>query len=346
MAEASEDHVTPGLSGDLAVVAQVLQEASVAVGLLDVDGTVRYTNESFARTCGRPGGELLGAQLADSVVADDRVGVHSLLDAMSGGAGPGSDGASTSGAVDVRFVGADGRVRAARLDMALLTGELATALSPTDRPDEPDGADETEPGASTLVMCIATDRSTERRTERSARRQRVAETTAAMTDPVTGLLNNRGMELTLESAARRSGRHETAFAYIHCTIERSPPEDSAALSGHTAGADVDESLLLACVERIRQRLRPSDTVARSGDAVVVVAEDLADEQDAAGVTYRILSTVIEPVRTDDEPVAVRMRAATVVADGTTPVHKLAPAAAEAVSRAVEDKGFELVDLRR
>lgn len=351
MTEPCQDQAAPGLPGDLAAVSEVLDRASVAVGLLAADGAVRYTNESFARACGRPGAELLGARLTNAVLADDRVALRASVQELTAGSavrsrskeerGDSGGGVVTGTAADVRFIGADGRVRPTRVDMALLTGELATALSGTG------DAGGTEPTAGdALVMCIVTDRSAERRSERSDRRRRVTEATAAMTDPVTGLLNDRGMDLTLESASRRAGRNETAFAFIHCTISQTAKAHAAADTDRGDAAELDEALLMACVERIRQRLRPSDSVARTGDAVVVVAEDLGDEQDAAGVTYRILSTVIEPVMIDDEPIALEMRAATVVADGSTPVHRLAPAAAEAATRAVDDQGFELVDLRR
>ncbi|MCZ7628569.1 MAG: PAS domain-containing protein [Microthrixaceae bacterium] len=208
MSNPVEEATATGVTGDLATVAEVLDRASVAVGLLGTDGVVLYTNESFARACGRPAGELLGAVLANSVVADDRTELRSVLAGIRDGSASHTDGPATGAAaddpavdervepaVDVRFVGADGRVRATRLNLAGLTGDLAMALTDPDDPDR-----------SGLVMCIVTDRSEERRNERGNRRARVAEAVSAMTDPATGLLNARGIELTLESASRRAAR--------------------------------------------------------------------------------------------------------------------------------------------
>lgn len=333
MWNATEEGTAPGLTGDLATVAEVLDRASVPVGLLQRSGVVVYTNESFARACGRPAGELVGAVLANSVVADDRMGLHAGLEILTDR--PDTDPDAETPVSEVRFVGADGRVRAARLNLGLLTGDLASALTEHDTPDD-----------TGLVLCIATDRSEERRSERSDRRARVTEATAAMTDPATGLLNTRGIELATESASRRAGRHDSAFAVIHCVVEATGGTASAATDGAEGDPETREALLMACAERIRQRLRPADTVARSGDVIVVVAEDLEDEQDAAGVTYRVLSTVIEPVPTEDGPVAVQMHAGTVVADGSTPVHKLAGAATEASALAHRAGGFEMLDMRR
>lgn len=331
MSNSVEEVPKPGITGDLAIVAEVLDRASVPVGLLGTDGVVAYTNESFARACGRPAGELVGAVLANSVVADDRVGLHSVLALL------GDDQADPlqEPTAEVRFVGADGRIRATRLNLGLLSGDLATFLADTD-----------EPHGGGLVICVATDRSEERRSERGNRRARVAEAISAMTDPVTGLLNARGITLTLESASRRAERNDGAFALVHCvvgTVPNGPGHNTDGLNGDDPTGE--ETILMACVERIRQRLRPSDTVARSDDSIVVVAEDLGDEQDAAGVTYRILSTMIEPVPTEHGPVTVQMHAGTVVADGSTPIHKLAPAALVAAGEA-DRGGFELVDMRR
>lgn len=328
MSNPVEQGPTRDITGDLVRVAEVLDRAAVPMGLLGTDGVVVYTNEAFARASGRPAGELLGVALSESLVADDRGGFDSEVSMLCG------DSTSRPG-VEVRFVGVDGRVRATRLNLALLSGDLATALS-----------EAVNDRRSDLVMCVATDRSEERRRERGNRRARVAETISAMTDPSTGLLNELGMEQMLESASRRAGRNGSFFALVHCNLGDAPGGAGRSTDGlSSSGPTGYEALLMTCAERIRQRLRPSDTVARSDDSIMVVAEDLGDEQDAAGVTYRVLSTVVEPVPTENGPVMVRMHAGTVVADGSTPLHDLASAAATAAD-AAGDGGFELVDMRR
>ncbi|MGI9578665.1 MAG: diguanylate cyclase domain-containing protein, partial [Microthrixaceae bacterium] len=102
----------------------------------------------------------------------------------------------------------------------------------------------------------------------------------------------------------------------------------------------------ACIDRIRQSLRPSDTVARlDHSTLAVVAEDLHDEQDAAGVAYRLLSTVVEPVPGEAGEVGLRMVIGLVMADGSTPPNALISATAEAAADARSPGGFVLMDLR-
>lgn len=308
---------------DLDRVMDVMDAAAVAVALLEPDGVVATTNDSFARVCGRPSGELIGAVLADAIIADDRQTYRDLVSDTAAGEHDGG-----AAAADARFVGADGRVRPVRLNVTVIEGALA-AGSPAQR----------------ALMCVASDRASERRRERADRKARLMERTGEMTDPGTGLLNQRGVDLTLESASRRASRNESAFALIRCEVGADPAASSGA-QGAASDPEVAEEALMACIDRVRQRLRPSDTVARIDDALLVVAEDLGDEQDAAGVTYRILSTVVEPVPTSVDPITLSMVAGIAVADGSTPVHKLIAESTDAVGRAADTGGFQLVDLRR
>jgi diguanylate cyclase (GGDEF)-like protein len=66
------------------------------------------------------------------------------------------------------------------------------------------------------------------------------------------------------------------------------------------GHDVGDSVLMALSERIRQLLRPSDTVARfGGDEFTILCEDLKDERQAMGIAQRILEIFSEPLIFDD-----------------------------------------------
>ena len=315
---------TPPSDGDLSAVIELLDTAGIAVALIGPDGLVRTTNDSFARVCGRPSGELANGVLADSILADDRQSYRDLLAAVVSEQLRGADAAC-----EARFVGADGRVRPVRLNVAPLSGSLAA-----------------ESGVDGVLMCVASDRGSERRRERADRKARVLERTGETTDPSTGLLNQRGLDMTLESAARRAMRNESVFALIRCEIADDSAGSGETVVGTTSDPATREEAVMACVDRVRQRLRPSDTVARIADSLVVVAEDLGDEQDAAGVTYRILSTVVEPVPSSHGPVALSMVAGIAVADGSPPVHKMLATSTEAATRAADTGGFHLTDLRR
>jgi GGDEF domain-containing protein len=101
----------------------------------------------------------------------------------------------------------------------------------------------------------------------------------------------------------------------------------------------------ACLARLRQCLRAADSVTRiESDVLVVLAEDLHDEQDAAGVAYRLLSTIVEPVPVDHVQLRVEMTVGIAMGDPNTPPNTLLAAATEAASNS-ERGGFHILDLR-
>lgn len=296
---------------ELGPIVSLLDDADVAAAVLDPHAAVLHTNEAFARACGRPPRELRLHPITNWAIEDDVAALGGIIGEVADGAVTDQPGFST----EARLVGADGRVRPLRLHLGRL------------------------PGGTPMLLCVAHDRSEDRRRERTERSARVAQAAAESIDSETGLPNRSGLESTLASASRRSHNNHSPHALIRCELfvdgedrRGDPAPDAEAIRG--------------CIERIRQRLRPADTVARPADSVLaVVAEDLHDEQDAAGVAYRLLSTVVEPVPGADELVELRMVIGLAMADGDTPPNALIAASAEAAADARGPGGFVLMDLR-
>jgi GGDEF domain-containing protein len=316
LGNSSED--AAGLGGytvELGRTAAMLDAAEVAVAVLGGDAVIRLANASFGRACGRPVREIEGLRLTQWALEDDANALGAVVAEVADGA----TDPETGQTVDARIVGADGEVRPLRLHLGLVPG---------------DGGE--------LLLCVAQNRSEERRRERRDRAARVAEAAAAETDAEMGIPNRRGLDSALASASRRSSNNHSPHALIRCELTVDEPAAGEREEGETP----DPDSMRACIDRIRQSLRPADTVASTGDgALAVVAEDLNDEQDAAGVAYRLLSTVVAPVRGRGGDTAVRMVIGVVMADGATPPHALMAAAAEASADARATGGFVLMDLR-
>ena len=64
----------------------------------------------------------------------------------------------------------------------------------------------------------------------------------------------------------------------------------------THGHDSGDRLLIAAAARLREAMRPEDTLARlGGDEFVAVCEDIADVDEAIAVADRLLAALGEPL---------------------------------------------------
>jgi hypothetical protein len=79
----------------------------------------------------------------------------------------------------------------------------------------------------------------------------------------------------------------------------------------------------------------------------VVAEDLGDEQDAAGVAYRLLSAAVEPLAVGGSRLGFHLTVGVALADPGAPTRSIEDAASAALeaARATRLGSFRMVDLR-
>lgn len=116
------------------------------------------------------------------------------------------------------------------------------------------------------------------------------------------------------------------------------------------GAEVraHQDVLVAFADRLGPQLRPSDrTEAIAPLGVFVLASDLGDLQDAAGIAYRVLSSAVEPLHEAGHEGQIVPTIGVVVADGGCAASRLLPASAAALAEAHADGigAFRIVDLR-
>ena len=121
-----------------------------------------------------------------------------------------------------------------------------------------------------------------------ANRERDVMRSLAHTDPLTGLPNRRGLNISLASALSRCSAEKMLAVYVMDLDGFKPVNDQ---HGH----DVGDELLVAVARRLQGHLRQSDLVARlGGDEFVVMAGQLQSMQQAQELGHKLLDAFRSP----------------------------------------------------
>lgn len=133
---------------------------------------------------------------------------------------------------------------------------------------------------------------------RHTSRERDALHSLAHTDPLTGLPNRRGLDAALGAALPHARADRLLAVYVLDLDGFKPVND---LHGH----DVGDRLLVAVAQRLRQRLRAADLVARvGGDEFVVMAHRLPSTMQAHDLGIKLLESFLEPFQIRGQDVHV------------------------------------------
>ncbi len=122
----------------------------------------------------------------------------------------------------------------------------------------------------------------------------------AYTDPLTGLVNRRGLTEALNSHLERATPQKLLALYL---IDLDGFKGVNDRLGHDAG----DELLVGVAQRLRAQTRSNDIVCRlGGDEFVVVATGLPNERTALMVGQKLMSCTAEPLMASGSPCKVGM----------------------------------------
>jgi diguanylate cyclase (GGDEF)-like protein len=163
----------------------------------------------------------------------------------------------------------------------------------------------------------------------------------ALHDPLTGLPNRALFLDRLGVALDRSRRSAAAITVLFLDVDNFKKVNDT--FGHHAG----DQLLVGLGSRLKEMLRPMDTVARfGGDEFTFLLEDLGDEREVVAIAQRISDSAGLPFRVDDAQVTVTVSIGiAIVADPTIAAGSVIQQADNAMYRAKEHgrARFELFD---
>ncbi len=121
-----------------------------------------------------------------------------------------------------------------------------------------------------------------------ANRERDSLINLAQSDPLTGLVNRRGLNLTLDHALQNVTSDKMLAVYLLDLDEFKPVNDQY-------GHDVGDELLVLVAKRLRATMRSGDVVARlGGDEFVVMASGLQNDLQANELGHKLLEVFNTP----------------------------------------------------
>lgn len=282
----------------------LLDAADVPACTLNPDGVITSLNPAFSRLCGRGTGELVGSHATSLCIESDQAEVLTGLISLLGRH-------AELAHVEVRLCSVSGTSRRVRLTMA-----AEPVISDHHATDTPERV--------TSIAVVGRDLTADRR-----RNPPVApDSTPDRGTQPSGAAVSPDLALTVEAA--RTATLETGRPYAVIELAMTGP----------ALEPADLRLAAATiVDRMRQQLRSHDTIVRHHQGVcTVVATDLGDAQDAAGVCYRLLSTTMEPVVLRGEPVDLKLAAGIAIDDGTSDPDDVVSTARSLETIALSDGG--------
>ncbi|MGE3843809.1 MAG: putative bifunctional diguanylate cyclase/phosphodiesterase [Vicinamibacterales bacterium] len=227
---------------------------------LDPCGVVLNANRTAADMMGLPLARLIGKPLILCVNPTSRRRLMSHVNQVTGG---------LTASVEIEFLAPNGTVT------PVLLRSVPSVV-----------------GASGLTCCqsAAIDISDRKLAEKKLEQARDELEQLANIEPLTGLPNRRVFLDRLRQARVRGRRNHTVSAVLYLDIDRFKRVNDEL--GHEAG----DELLRQVAERLRSRVRETDTVCRlGGDEFIVLLEELNNLDDAQVVAQKILDALSAPM---------------------------------------------------
>ncbi len=230
--------------------AQAFDNAPVGMAILDAEGRHAKVNEAMARMLGRTRDELAGLAPEGFMPPSEAAACRRLVAALA-------RGDQTSFRGDTTVLSADGRPLRVAVHMTLL---------------------DQAPDAGAAILVHSVDVTEQRMAEERMRH-------LADHDPLTGLLNRRGLAAALEAQVAHRRRYGAAGALLILDL------DGFKAVNDTLGHETGDQLLSRVGIELRACLRETDVLARLGGdefAVILPRETLAEAAVvAAKITTRL-----------------------------------------------------------
>jgi diguanylate cyclase (GGDEF)-like protein/PAS domain S-box-containing protein len=237
----------------------IIDRSPIGMGITATDGTILDVNDAYAEIVGRPRDQLLGRRRSLFTHPDEQPLERRLLERVLAGE-------TDSYRLEKRYVRPDGTHVWVQADIAAIR--------------DADGR------VRTLVGQI---QDITGRRDRDARLVHLADH-----DPLTELLNRRGLDRALRTQAEHARRYGTGGGVLLIDL------DGFKTVNDTLGHDAGDEVLVRVARALREHVRSSDVVARlGGDEFAVVLPE--GDEDAVRSVAAALSTLLDGRGGPDAP---------------------------------------------
>ena len=249
----------------------LVQNSEDVICIIDERGRALYSSPAVADVFGITADEVRGEDLIDLVHPEERKDVRGMLANL---------------AAEARGAAAKLECRVRHRDGAFKDLEVtATNL-----------LDDSNVGGIVLNARDISQRKVAERDNEALQEQLAHQ---AFHDPLTGLANRALLRERLQHALARVVRSREPLAVMFIDL------DEFKAVNDSMGHDVGDELLKRVADRLRESVRPADTIARlGGDEFAILLEGMFSAAEAPRVAERIIRTFTAPFELDGHPISI------------------------------------------
>ncbi|MDQ4125350.1 MAG: EAL domain-containing protein [Actinomycetota bacterium] len=260
----------------------LVQNSRDVICIIDERGRALYSSPAVADVFGIAPEQVCGEDLLHLVHGDDRKRVRSALAELA------AEPRGTSSKLECRVRHQDGSFK----DLEVTATNLL---------------DDQNVGGIVLNARDISQRKVAERDNEALQEQLAHQ---AFHDPLTGLANRALLRERLQHALARVARSREPLAVMFIDL------DEFKAVNDSLGHDVGDELLKSVSARLRESVRPADTIARlGGDEFAILLEGMFSAAEAPRVAERIIRTFTTPFELDGHPVSIGASIGLALKDG-------------------------------
>ncbi len=269
---------------------QAIEKAQLGVLEVDTDGVILSANDALTRLVGEPSDALTGRLLGEALDEEERLRFERELNLLRSGL---TDVVHT----ELHWPGHGDTEQAPWLSLRVSRVSSDSSAPPR-------------------LMAFATDVTVQKRDATRSRAERQALVRESNHDPLTAVLNRRGLMQRIRPILERSALSDETLALLFIDLD-----DFKAINdqfGHQAG----DVVLAAVASRLGNGIRAGDIVGRYGGDEFVVMARVADRHEAEALAHRLAGQIAEPFTVESESRTVGASIGIALNEHTTSVDRL------------------------